>query len=550
MKRKPVNRPERTVVVRQKNNQYVYLTKEVKYHKELKRSAPNRILIGKLNEEGLLIPNDNYFDIFVDEKDLLEPCDRSDVMIIGPSFITNELSKRSELYTLLDSIFSEKANKLLDIATYMVMSENNVMQYFEDYGYGHTLFNVDNFTDNTISELFKEIRIKDIDTFISAWVNLYTDKEVYISYDSTNMNNTSGNIELSEFGKAKDNDDLPQINMSLAYNQTDGVPLFYEIYPGSIVDMTECEKMVERARRYGVKDIGFIIDRGYFSKKNIRYFENNGYDYIIMAKANAQFLKEIIDEYGAVIRNGYSYYLKGHELYGMTIEKKLFDSEKNQYVHIYYNGLEAEKEKIALNNHFSKLDEKLESLKEKKIKKKEDVEYYKKFYKLGFDENGYFLNYQRKEETIRKYIDNTGIFVIITSKKMDAIEALETYRDRDCVEKVFRMDKSYLGNDVFRVHDTAKLEAKVFVSFIALILRNEIHKAIKPLYLKNKKEYTIPKVLKDIDKLSLTKLSDEKYNQRYALTKKQKEIFKALGIPLEKYNEYVKEMKILLNKNQ
>lgn len=62
--------------------------------------------------------------------------------------------------------------------------------------------------------------------------------------------------------------------------------------------------------------------------------------------------------------------------------------------------------------------------------------YYEKFYNLGFDENGYFLNYQRKEKAIRKYIDNTGIFVIITSKEMTAVEALETYRDRDCVENI------------------------------------------------------------------------------------------------------------------
>ena len=41
---------------------------------------------------------------------------------------------------------------------------------------------------------------------------------------------------------------------------------------------------------------------------------------------------------------------------------------------------------------------------------------------------------------------------------MEAKEALEIYRDRDAVEKVFRMEKSYLGYDVFRVHTEAKLE--------------------------------------------------------------------------------------------
>ena len=70
---------------------------------------------------------------------------------------------------------------------------------------------------------------------------------------------------------------------------------------------------------------------------------------------------------------------------------------------------------------------------------------------------------------------------------MSASQALEIYRDRDAIEKVFRMEKTYLGNDVFRVHLDEHLESKVFISFIALIIRNEIYKSLKPLYLKNKK---------------------------------------------------------------
>lgn len=85
------------------------------------------------------------------------------------------------------------------------------------------------------------------------------------------------------------------------------------------------------------------------------------------------------------------------------------------------------------------------------------------------------MKYQRKEE-IRKIIDKAGYFVIVTSKEMSAEEALETYRDRDAVEKIFRMEKTYLGNDVFRVHTDENLESKVFVSFVALIIRNEIYK--------------------------------------------------------------------------
>lgn len=547
MKKKPVKRPDRTVIIKSKSGEYVYLTKGVHYSSELKRTSPIRVAIGKLDENGMLIPNNNYFDIFGVDDEVIDASDRSDVMITGPQFVVGKIAENVGIDALLTTIFGEKTSKILDVVTYMIMSENNVMQYFGDYGYNHSLFNGDNFSDSTICELFKELKENDIDTFIKAWVNLRSSEEIYVSYDSTNMNSVAGNIDLVEYGHAKDNEELPQVNVSLGYDQTNGSPLFYELYPGSIIDNTECSKMVERAKMYGVKNIGLILDRGYFSVQNIKFFERNGFDYLIMTKSNANFIKESFNKYGAKLKNGYTHYLSDYELYGMTIEDELFDTGKKQYIHLYFNGIESEKEKIIINNRFKELDKKLEELREKKIKKEEELNSYKKNYKLSFDENGYFINYQRKENTIKKLLNNTGYFALISSKEMDAAEALRTYRDRDAVEKVFRMEKSYLGNDVFRVHSNEKLESKVFISFVALIIRNEIYKAMKPLYLKNRKEYTVPKVLRDLERLYLTRLSDGKYHVRYNLTKKQKSIIKALNINQEDYNEFIKNVKSALD---
>lgn len=39
-----------------------------------------------------------------------------------------------------------------------------------------------------------------------------------------------------------------------------------------------------------------------------------------------------------------------------------------------------------------------------------------------------------------------GYFCIITSEEMSAKEALELYKSRDASEKLFRADKTFLGN--------------------------------------------------------------------------------------------------------
>lgn len=546
---KPVDLPDRTVTVRTKSGTYVYLTQSVEYSSKLKCSRPKRIAIGKLNEEGMLIPNQNYFDLYGKPVELDVPGERADSISCGPFVVVDSIARKTQLMDVLESVFPEQWEKILDLATYMMMTENNVMQYFEDYGYHHALFNESNFTDSTIGRLFDNMNIKDMDLFIRAWVKMQADKDIYISYDSTNMNCVAGNLELAEYGHAKDNPDLPQVNMSLGYNQTGNKPLFYSLYPGSIIDNTECEKMVERAKYYECENMGFILDRGYFSIKNIRYFERNGYDYILMTKGNAGFVQEAVEECQAILRNGYTNYIEEHELYGMTLEKDLFGTGKTEYVHVYYDGIQAEKDKIIINGRYKKMDEIMEEKVQRKTQRKEDVKAYEGYYKVRFDDNGYLLAYQRKEKKIKEMVNKVGYFVIVTSKKMDAAEALSIYRDRDAVEKTFRMEKSYLGFDVFRVHDTEKLESKVFISFVALILRNEIYQALKPMYKKNRKDNTVPKVIREYERLGITKLSDNKYHVRYSLTSRQKKILGAIGVTEKDYMDKVNKIVQALNKS-
>lgn len=540
---KPVELPSRTVTVKSKSGIYVYLTQKVEYSSELKCSRPKRIAIGKLNEDGLLVPNQNYFELYGQNVELEISPERGDYISVGPEIVVDAIAKKTQLNDILESVFPGQADKILDIATYMVMSENNTMQYFEDYGYCHSLFNKDNFSDSTIGKLLEELKIKDMDLFIRAWVKVHAQKDIYISYDSMNMNCVAGNLELVEYGHAKDNEELPQVNVSLGYNQTDNVPLFYSVYPGSIIDNTECTKMIERANHYGCSDVGFILDRGYFSIKNIRYFEDHGYDYVLMTKGNAAFVKEAVLECGALLKNGYSNYIDEHELYGMTIEKDLFKTGKKEYIHVYYNGLQAEREKIQINSRYKKMDDVLDEKIEKKLQRKEDVKQYESYYKVKFDDNGYLMSYARRENKIKEIINQAGYFVIVTSKEMSATEALDVYRDRDAVEKIFRMEKSYLGFDVFRVHSTAKLESKVFISFVALIIRNEIYQSLKSLYKKNRKEYTVPKVLRELERLGITKLSDNKYYTRYNLTNKQKRILQSLEISEQRYMERAEKIR-------
>ena len=74
-----------------------------------------------------------------------------------------------------------------------------------------------------------------------------------------------------------------------------------------------------------------------------------------------------------------------------------------------------------------------------------------------------------------------GYFCIITSEKMTASQALVQYKGRDISEKLFRSDKTFIGSRSERVQSSQSMSSKIFIEFIALIVRNRIYNLLKDL---------------------------------------------------------------------
>ena len=80
---------------------------------------------------------------------------------------------------------------------------------------------------------------------------MHVEKQIYIAYDSTNMNSAAGNLELAEYGHAKDRDGLPQVNLSIGYNHT--------LFSVENFDDNAIGRLFKEIK---VKDIDLFIDAG------------------------------------------------------------------------------------------------------------------------------------------------------------------------------------------------------------------------------------------------------------------------------------------------
>ena len=164
----------------------------------------------------------------------------------------------------------------MDFAAYSIITEDSAAQYYPDYAYNHALFTQDMaiFSDTKISNLLQDMPEDISSRFLNEWNRKHDHRQrIYISYDFTNKNSQAGELELVEFGHPKDDKGLPVFGYSTAYDRTNSIPLFYEQYPGSIVDVSQLEFMLGKASAYGYANSTFILDRGYFSKPNIRTME-------------------------------------------------------------------------------------------------------------------------------------------------------------------------------------------------------------------------------------------------------------------------------------
>ena len=262
------------------------------------------------------------------------------------------------------------------------------------------------------------------------------------------------------------------------YDTYNKEPLFYEQYPGSIVDISQLQYMLKKAEGYGYKKVGFILERGYFGRENIRYMDECGYDFVIMVNGMSESVRRVILENKGEFESIRKYNIRKYKTFGKTIKKKIYISdEKERYFRIYYSDQKACSEHEQIEAKIDRMTKYLNGLKGEKATVGDG---YKKYFKLEiYEDDGTFICARERTEVIQEEIDLCGYFVIVTSRQMTAEEALELYKSRDVSEKLFRGDKSYLGNRSLRVQSDEAANAKIFVEFVALIVRSKMYVMLK-----------------------------------------------------------------------
>lgn len=527
-------------IIRKQKGNSIYINYEYgrDYDSERKFNIPKRVTIGKQSkaDSTMMQPNQNYLMYFPGETLPSEKytSNRCTLLRVGTQIVIDKIIRDYKLTEVLGDYFEKDLGLLLDLAAYSITMENNAGQYYPDYAYNHSLFTEDMhmYSDSKVSDFLKSITVDKSVGFLNDWNGSRDHKDrIYISYDSTNKNCQAGDLEMAEFGHAKADIGAPIINISMAYDTANKVPLFYEEYPGSINDVAQFQCMVGKAKGYGYKNIGFILDRGYFCKENIDYMDDCGYSFVMMVKGMASFVSEMILSVKGSFEDKRANNIYAYSVYGTTVTDKLYvTDEKDRYFHIYHNPHKAAAERQEIEDKVEKMRSYLSRQVGQETEPSETIE---KYFELIYGRDGKLAAYREKPEVVEREIRLCGYFVIVTSEDMKASEAIHLYKSRDTSEKLFSSDKTFLGNNSFRTHSNETTAGKIFIEFIALIIRCRIYTCLKAEAerLESKPNYmTVPAAIKELEKIEMVRGYDKVYRLDHAITATQKTILGAFDL--------------------
>jgi len=438
--------------------------------------------------------------------------------------IANDIGLIQVLKKALPNLWEE----LFMLACYLVAEDKPVM-YCEDWISENECPDIGSMSSQKVSDLLAGFGYSQRSRFYKEWYALISERE-YIALDITSVSTYSNNIIDGEWGYNRDGEDLPQVNICMLFGESSRLPVYQTIYSGSLKDVSTLKTTLgEFTAMTGTSDIMVVLDKGFYSKNNIDTMISDEeddicYKFLISVPFTTKFAKDLvlserkdIDNIDNVI------FTSDKPIRGIHKLRTWASKKKKIHAHVFFDPEKAVKEQNELYGYVAHL--KALALKNPDDEKAaNDFRRYLIIRKSKKTQEGITINI--RNDVVSKEIQTAGWFVLISNHIKETQEAHDVYRMKDVVEKAFHGYKNNIGIDRLRVHGDDRMQNKVFVAFIALILSSHINTVMSEKKLFGK--MTFKKLLITLTKLKTATINGTKILR--PLTKEQKLIFESFGI--------------------
>lgn len=513
------------VYLKNKKNQVTYVYEnESKWDSATKKCLCKRVCIGHLDPAtDKVVPNQPR------TKKVDIPGEKASVSVLsfGVMLLFQHIIDDLDLEPILKKCFPSDWKQILS-CSYFLLSEGKPLSYIERWSSFHKSPCGNILTGQQISDLLlRTTQSKQLD-FFRQWVKKCSETE-YFALDITSVSSYSQQNEFVRYGYNRDGEPLPQINICMLLGESSHLPIYYQVLPGSIHDVSTLQNILLTLSLLNTGSIHVVMDKGFCSEANIDDLYRSHLHFTVGMSFVGNFAKDcVIKAKEQDIMN----YANFHQVR----DKDIFASSwlhnwkgHRMYVHVYYDSEKADGQYRAFLRELSICKEELENKKENK----KHLAMYKRYFTVKeTPKRG--RKVQVNQEEVETYHNTTaGYFVLSSNSIKDPVDALTVYREKDAVEKGFDNLKNSIDCKRLRVHSEEAMQGRLFIQYIALIIASQIQRIMKEhdLY----KRLTMPDLINEMKSIQEIHISGKREPVYTTLTKQQREIMNSFGIDPSTY---------------
>jgi hypothetical protein len=381
--------------------------------------------------------------------DSFEPVDRGPkkeklILDFGDMYLLNEFLGTSGLLPAIDAVGFGNPDTLYSMICYYILS-NSANCHAESWwegSYANILYPNASLKSQRISDFLEAIgEEKAQRRFFDKYLPIIgaNNKGVKILIDSTGLPNS---IRFPLTAISNHNGDISnEVRLIYVTEQMTGLPIFFRYCPGNILDVSTLVRTIKELETKNVKIKLAILDAGYYTDANIKELYEEKIHFVTRLRENKKIYKNLIAQCANSLeqsQNLLSY--NGRFLYIQRVACQLIEG----YRAYAYVGLDLERKASEANKLF----------------KKAAVE------KMEYSE-------------VHDRISRQGIFILVSSKRLETSEILPIYYTRQKIEQVFDIGKNYANMLPLRTHGEATFRGHLLLTFIATVIFKMLQDKLK-----------------------------------------------------------------------
>lgn len=310
-----------------------------------------------------------------------------------------------------------------------------------------------------------------------------------VAIDGHVIRSCSMDNDLAEVGYKAEQLNAPQINLLIAYDIKNMMPLLYRTYRGTSVDK---KSILELFQSRSFTDTKFVVDCGFYSANVLGLMSKDGNCYIISVPESNKNVKRI---------------------------KKTLQYNSGEF--IYKSG---KKNSARIIYHEEQIDSCTRIIVYKDVDENNSKRKSYKHY-MAMGEKGY------TQENYDKYCEWWGVYFLQTTAKDSAPNIYSDYKDRWSIETFNNYIKNYAGFNDLKLQSYYAVHGFDFMMLVAGLIHSRLNEAVKSL---NKPNISTFDILVKAGHMRMVKRDNEWY--LHNTRTKDLDILKSMGfVPDQTY---------------